>query len=191
MTGAVLTLDIRNTDDALARLLEAASDLKPALKNIGVELERSTKERIAREESPDGSHFAPLNPLYAKTKKGPGILRGESGDLANIVWQLAGDDTVEVGTNAIYGAIPRPQQAGRGGGPGDRRGPFPTGRRQGAGMSRQGCTQEPQRSTGSEKHSKGLQPLSKPVQRRFGDDDAGRQECLFTGERSRTSLRMC
>ncbi|MBN9243388.1 MAG: phage virion morphogenesis protein [Mesorhizobium sp.] len=105
MTGAVLTLDIRNTDDALARLLEAASDLKPALKNIGVELERSTKERIAREESPDGSHFAPLNPLYAKTKKGPGILRGESGDLANIVWQLAGDDTVEVGTNAIYGAI--------------------------------------------------------------------------------------
>lgn len=105
MTGAVLELNIGEADDALTRLLEAASDLKPTLKNIGIHLQQSTKDRIAREESPDGKPFAPLNPLYAETKKGPGILRGESLTLSEIVWQLAGDDTVEVGTNAIYGAI--------------------------------------------------------------------------------------
>ena len=105
MTGAVLEFDIRKADDALTRLLEAASDLKPALRNIGVYLAQSTKDRIAREESPDGKPFAPLNPLYKETKKGPGILRGESRDLSAIVWQLAGDDTVEVGNNIIYGAI--------------------------------------------------------------------------------------
>ena len=105
MTGAILEFDIRQTDDALTRLLEAASDLKPALRNIGEYLAQSTKDRIAREESPDGKPFAPLNPLYKETKKGPGILRGESRDLSAIVWQLAGDDTVEVGNNIIYGAI--------------------------------------------------------------------------------------
>lgn len=105
MVGAVLKVDVGGTDDALARMLAAASDLKPALKNIGVALQQSTVERIEREVSPDGSAFAPLNPLYALTKKGPGKLRGESRTLSEIVWQLAGDDAVEVGTNATYGAI--------------------------------------------------------------------------------------
>ncbi len=105
MVGTVLKVELGQSDDALARMLAAASDLRPALKNIGEALRQSTLDRIEREVSPDGTAFAPLNPLYAETKKGPGKLRGESRTLSEIVWQLAGDEAVEVGTNAIYGAI--------------------------------------------------------------------------------------
>lgn len=107
MSGAGITIDVGviPITDVLSRLLAAAGDLRPALKNIGEYETASTIERIGREESPDGSVFAPLNPLYAEGKKGPGILRGESGDLASIVYQLAGDDSVEIGNNAVHGAI--------------------------------------------------------------------------------------
>ena len=105
MTGVSMELKVGDAPDVLARLLAAAGDLTPALKNIGDHVAQSTKKRIAEGVSPDGKPFAPLNPLYAETKKGAGILRGESGDLASIVWQLAGDDTVEIGNNVIYGAI--------------------------------------------------------------------------------------
>jgi phage virion morphogenesis protein len=107
MTGATLT--VRVSEDritsALEEVLAAADDLTPALKNIGEYFRERTIERIKTETSPDGKKFAPLNPLYAKVeKKGPGILRGESGQLSAIVYQLAGD-SVEIGNNIPYGAI--------------------------------------------------------------------------------------
>ncbi len=104
MTGVVITVDDREVNDALAQIVAAGGNPTPALKNIGEHLATSTKKRIAAERSPDGSAFAPLNTEYAKIKKGPGILRGETRRLSEIVWQLAGEG-VEVGSNAEYAAI--------------------------------------------------------------------------------------
>lgn len=108
MSGADITIDLPTlvAEDALTRLLAAATDLRPMMLNIGEYEAQSTKDRIARGVTPEGQPFKTLNPLYeAFEKKGPGILRGASGDLASIVYQLAGDASVEVGNNVVYGAI--------------------------------------------------------------------------------------
>lgn len=104
MTGVVTKVDDAAVMGALTKLVDALGDLSGALKNIG-EFERSAMiDRIEREVTPEGQPFRPLNPLYAETKKGPGILRGESGDLARIVYQL-GVQEVEVGSNSEHAAI--------------------------------------------------------------------------------------
>ena len=106
MAGARIDVKTEPVVDALQRLLAAAGDLKPALKNVGEYEAESTKERIRQGVTPSGAPFAPLNPLYAAhEKKGPGILRGATGDLASIVYQLAGEESVEIGNNIVYGAI--------------------------------------------------------------------------------------
>lgn len=106
MSGAAITIETGPVIDALSRLLAAAGDLSPALKNIGEYEAQSTKDRIAQGVTPDGNPFSPLNPLYAANeKKGPGILRGDTGRLAEIVYQLAGADSVEVGNDVVYGAV--------------------------------------------------------------------------------------
>lgn len=105
MSGVSITIDDSQVEDVLAKLLAAAGDLSPVLKNIGEYEAQSTKNRIVKGISPDGSAFAPLNPLYAKVeKKGPGILRGATGRLAEIVYQVGGD-TVAIGNDIVYGAI--------------------------------------------------------------------------------------
>jgi phage virion morphogenesis protein len=104
MAKAVIRVDDAAVMGALRKLIELSGNMTGALKNVGEHLRDTTIERIQEERTPDGKPFAPLNPLYAETKKGPGILRGESGDLARIVYQL-GQDEVEVGSNAIYAAI--------------------------------------------------------------------------------------
>ncbi len=105
MTGAKITIESKPAIDAVARIIAAAGNSGAVLKNIGEQLRESAIERIKNEVTPEGTPFAPLNPLYAQTKRGPGILRGQSGSLAQIVYQLAGDDEVEVGSNMVYAAI--------------------------------------------------------------------------------------
>ncbi|RJF94812.1 phage virion morphogenesis protein [Oleomonas cavernae] len=103
MAGAKITVDDSAIIAALQGLIAAGERPEPALKNIGEHLRESTIARIKAEKSPDGTAFKPLSPAYAKTKKGPGILR-ETGTLAQIVYQAA-DGQLDVGTNAIYAAI--------------------------------------------------------------------------------------
>jgi phage virion morphogenesis protein len=104
MTGATITVDSKTAIDGLQSLYKAAGNLKPVLKNIGEYEAEATKQRIRDERSPDGTPFAPLNPFYALTKKGLGILRGASGDLADIIWQL-GDSSVEIGSSVFYAVV--------------------------------------------------------------------------------------
>ncbi len=104
MAGATITIEDTAVTDALARLMAAAGDITPALKNIGEYETKATRRRFIDERNPDGNAWAALNPLYAKTKKGPGILRGQTRSLSQIVWQLAGDG-VEIGSNEIYARI--------------------------------------------------------------------------------------
>lgn len=109
-SGAKITVQDGDVVGALSRLIAAAGDVSGALKNVGEDLQRTTKERIRKEVSPDGTPFEPLNFAYASVeKKGPGILRGENGEnggLSAIVYQLGSDgQSVEVGNNVVYGAI--------------------------------------------------------------------------------------
>jgi len=105
MAAATLTITDREVNDALARVISIAGDVTPALKNIGEYEASATKRRFIDERDPDGNAWAPLNPLYRQTKKGPGILRGETRSLSQIVWQLAGSSEVEIGSNEVYARI--------------------------------------------------------------------------------------
>ncbi len=104
MTGVTLKVDDQDVLAALGALAEAAEDLAPVLKAIGEDWQASTKRRIEVEEDPNGTRWAALNPLYARDKKGPGILR-ESGQLfGSIVYEVAGNE-LEVGTNRPHARV--------------------------------------------------------------------------------------
>ncbi|WP_174800689.1 phage virion morphogenesis protein [Martelella limonii] len=105
MAAATLTIRDEDIDAGLTRLYEAAETITPALKNIGEHEAGVSRRRFVDEEDPDGKAWKPLNPLYRKTKKGSGILRGESRSLSQIIWQLVDDHSVEVGSNEIYARI--------------------------------------------------------------------------------------
>lgn len=104
MAGTSITIDDQDVNDALSRLYDAAGDLKPALKNIGEFEAKVTRARFLSATDPDGKGWQALNTLYAKTKKGPGILRGATRALSQIVWQIA-EDSLEVGSNEVYARI--------------------------------------------------------------------------------------
>ncbi|MEN2980272.1 phage virion morphogenesis protein [Tistrella bauzanensis] len=106
MSGAGLSItdQLSGALQALVRGLDQPDSL---ITNIGVLLVQSTKDRFLAGQGPDGIPWAPLNPLYAATKKGPGILReaGAFGGLmSTIVWQRDGATALIVGTNRIYAA---------------------------------------------------------------------------------------
>ncbi len=104
MAGTGIIIDDDDTSGALQRLYDAAGNLGPVLKNIGEYETRVTKRRFVDEKDPEGNPWKDLNLLYAKTKKGPGKLRGETRTLSQIVYQVA-SDSVEIGTNAIYARV--------------------------------------------------------------------------------------
>lgn len=96
---------------ALKRLLAKlqGDDLDLMLGQMGEYLQRSTRERAAREEGPDGAKWRPLSPNYAKwkAKKRPGVplLKFDFHMLGDqFAWQVDTDGLL-LGTNAPYGAI--------------------------------------------------------------------------------------
>lgn len=104
MAGTSITIDDQDVNDALARLYAAAGDVTPALKNIGEFEAKTTRGRFLSQTDPEGKPWKTLNELYAKTKKGPGILRGATRDLSQIIWQLA-EGGVEIGSNVVYAGV--------------------------------------------------------------------------------------
>ncbi|WP_421579115.1 phage virion morphogenesis protein [Shinella sp. M31] len=104
MTGTAITLDDQDANDALSRLYAATGNIEPALKNIGEYEAKVTRARFISQTDPEGKAWKTLNELYAKTKKGPGILRGTTRDLSSIVYQL-GADSVDIGSGAIHARI--------------------------------------------------------------------------------------
>lgn len=97
----------QTANQAMARLAAQPSLVQPALKNIGVALVRSTRQRFADQKDPQGQPWKPLNPEYAKAKGGGKILQKlgmRGGLLGSIVWQLEGS-TLQIGTNKIQAAV--------------------------------------------------------------------------------------
>lgn len=110
MTGATLTVEFRDAQitGAFARLRFALGRPEELTQPIGMRLRDNAQDRFAGERAPDGTPWAPLNPLYAEVKRGPGILRGpdwsRSGLNNSLTYQAAGWE-VAIGSNKVYAAI--------------------------------------------------------------------------------------
>ena len=109
MTGAVIEVKIDDTTaaKAFADMARVISDPQPVLRAIGTGLVQVTQDRFESATDPDGNAWADLNPLYASTKRGPGILRESAmrgGLMASITYETSAD-AVQVGTNKIYAAV--------------------------------------------------------------------------------------
>ena len=123
-----LNLDDGPVIEALQGLFMRASDLRPALLEIGEDLAESTRRRFVTSTAPDGTPWAPNSPVtinrylgvfggsYKKdgslSKKGEARkghkkpLIGESKDLSTtIAYQLEGDRAVMIGSNKPYAAM--------------------------------------------------------------------------------------
>lgn len=95
---------------AFAALEHALTDMSLAMDEIGQTLVYSTKQRMQRGESPDGTPFAPRSPVtlarYEAEDKKPGphplwLTRTMQSNIAH----ASGPDFVEVGSNAIQAAV--------------------------------------------------------------------------------------
>lgn len=107
MAGAKQTFD-GSYDDAdvqetLRKLDQAASDLTPAMKNIGEYLVQSTEQHFDRQTDPDGKPWQDVKPGTRSRKKHPKILT-ESHHLRGSINYRAGKTQVAVGTNVPYAA---------------------------------------------------------------------------------------
>jgi phage virion morphogenesis protein len=105
VAAASIVVDDQEITRALENLLKAAGDLAPVLKNIGEYEAEATKDRFRNEQDPDGKAWQALNPLYKLTKKGARILTGQTRSLSQIVWQLASENSVAIGSNEVYARI--------------------------------------------------------------------------------------
>lgn len=106
MSGAftvITTIDDKDIRRVLGRLEKKAGNLHPCLKNIGLHLEESTKQRFIKQEDPDGGQWAALKPATLKRKKGTKILT-ESAGLSDSIISAVRNNGLRVGTNKVYAA---------------------------------------------------------------------------------------
>lgn len=96
---------------ALARLAAGMDDMTDPMNDIGALLVRTSKDRIDRGVSPDGTAFAPLSQTtldaYAR-RDPPAVSQGPlrlSGDMASQIFHDYGPTSAEVGSNAIQSAV--------------------------------------------------------------------------------------
>lgn len=145
MAGAAIAINVEIDDReviaALRRLQAAGADMEPVFRSIGERLLINTRARFDREESPEGTAWAPLAEATLRRKMLRGVRRGkdqkrksltgrDGSTKPNAIRALAGaqilvergylHDTlryqasasgVELGTDRIYGAT---HQFGRG-----------------------------------------------------------------------------
>lgn len=107
-------IDNASVVDALQRLTARVQNLSPALKEIGEDLAKSTKERFRTGTAPDGTPWAPNSSVTVAIYNGrfasPGAkkpLLGETRRLASeISWQLtSGATAVEIGSSLPYASM--------------------------------------------------------------------------------------
>ncbi len=103
-------IEIRINDkqvlQALANLEQHVSDLSPALKQIGEDLTKSTKQRFADRKGPDGKPWKQNSPVTIQRKGRDFPLTGKTGVLGDTInYQLTGNDTLEVGSPERYAAM--------------------------------------------------------------------------------------
>ena len=108
MAGTRLIIDQAELDRQNAFMAEqAARDPSGLMPRLGEYLQGSTQERFKTQTAPDGTPWAPLKPSYKRRKKynQDKVLTLRGYLRSGIRYQVEGQDTVRVGTNAVQGAI--------------------------------------------------------------------------------------
>jgi phage virion morphogenesis protein len=111
MAGAAIKVTVRDAElrEAMRRLQMKgdAGLVQACLKNIGIAVVKQTRRHFDQQRDPEGQAWAPLNPDYAKGKRGTKILEehGMAGGLEGSITSAVHPGYVEIGTNKIYGAI--------------------------------------------------------------------------------------
>jgi len=107
MAGTVIKVDVqeRPVVDALNRLLALGLSPRPVLRIIGEHLVASVERRFDTETAPDGKPWQPVSKQTRARKKHPKILTETHRLRSSIVYRVASRDTLEIGTNVVYGAI--------------------------------------------------------------------------------------
>lgn len=112
MTGTRLTITVDDADaqGVLDRVVAfAAAPPRDMFAEFGEHLLNSTRDRAKLQVSPDGVSWAELSEDYKayKDKKRPGVtkLKFDMHMLGDQLSYQIGDGFVEIGTNAVYGAI--------------------------------------------------------------------------------------
>lgn len=106
MAGVTLTLNDQDLQTLLNRIARLSGTLLPVMKNIGQAALQGMQERFRKEQDPDGNPWKALDPTYAVSKRGPGILRemAQAGGLFGSLTYRASASAVEIGTSKVYGA---------------------------------------------------------------------------------------
>jgi phage virion morphogenesis protein len=102
-----VTFDDRALVAALRDLQRAATNLRPALKEIGEALTESTKARFAAYTGPDGVMWeANSDVTYERKAERSGIPLTDGGTLGNTIdWDLLGNDGVKIYSPMGYAAM--------------------------------------------------------------------------------------
>ncbi len=85
----------------LAGLVKAFGNLEPLMEGFGLYLESATIDRFENERGPDGRRWKPS--LRARQQGGKTLT--DRAQLRSSIMSQAGPESVEVGTNKIYGGI--------------------------------------------------------------------------------------
>lgn len=107
MASIVITGSFKPMREALTRIAAIGRDPQPVLAAAALPLEDNVRQRIETGTDPNGvkwSDYAPLNPLYAQDKTGPGILK-ESGELQRTIRSGVQGHSIVIGSDLVYSAI--------------------------------------------------------------------------------------
>lgn len=111
MGGVSVLGSTQQIRDALGRVADIGRDPSRVLGALGTGVVRHTQQRIEAGTDPHGKRwdsYAPLNPIYASTKEGSGILMGRGGmgsGLAGSITSAVEGHTLVWGSNKIYSRI--------------------------------------------------------------------------------------
>jgi phage virion morphogenesis protein len=103
-----VSMDWDGLHGTLTRIAAIGREPGPLLAAIGIGLEDNTRDRFRDGQDPDGvawSSYAPLNPKYAETKEGPGILRGPDLRLMQSIRSGVEGHSVVVGSDLVYAPV--------------------------------------------------------------------------------------
>nr|WP_294917306.1 phage virion morphogenesis protein [uncultured Neokomagataea sp.] len=107
MASITLTGNFDPMRQSLQRVADIGREPQAVLQAVGHIVLNSTRDRIRRQVQPDGSPFEPLNPVYALTKEGPGILRGpdfQTGLYGSLTARATGN-VLRWGSNKVYARV--------------------------------------------------------------------------------------
>ncbi|MDN7351770.1 phage virion morphogenesis protein [Acetobacter senegalensis] len=111
MGGVSVLGSTQQIRDALGRVADIGRDPSSVLSALGAGVVRHTQWRLEAGVDPHGARwdsYAPLNPIYATTKEGSGILMGRGGmgsGLAGSITSAVEGHTLVWGSKKVYSRI--------------------------------------------------------------------------------------